>query len=498
MQKSIHKLTVGKEKAGLDLYCSLKMDGKEVQRFRSRSFLGSFAWMLQALMHGGRDRKLAHTSCASNASASSMDNNHLKYSTAYTIDASNGQTPLEIDAGWNKIWENFADKDSEFPNYVVITGTENLNGIYRGVKTGDTKCELYNLDGSPVDGSVGSAVGGYCMPTIGYVNHPIRSYRDEDYFALDSIQNWQVIVGKSDKAVNVEDVYLWDRIMHGSGEGLLNHGNVSISSLTTDKPTSRFTISKPFTNNGATTIEVSEIGVLAGIIRQTDSESQQGDSQGMLMVRDTLDSPLSIPTGKTLTVDYELVVRLTPDTQDTDADGTNGGFTQEFMNRLRFLSGEANNIRQQYLACATSIGKADYSYSVLREWPSESLGIRLGDDNQFTSMTDEKLSLNDAGRNGYEHGDADGQIYQYANDVGLVEYDLINNKALFTISRIFENKGSVPIEVKEIGLFGNISTDSSGPAVPALIARTALAPADQFTIQPGEFRQVQYVVEVIA
>jgi hypothetical protein len=137
----------------------------------------------------------------------------------------------------------------------------------------------------------------------------------------------------------------------------------------------------------------------------------------------------------------------------------------------------------------------------IRPWE---YGIRLGDDNTFVSMTDTSLNLGDASRSGVDHGAGDGQLYYYGNDVSLVAYDTVANKAVFSISRIFENKGAVAIDVREIGLFANTSANSSQTSTshlsgsPSLIARTALAPADQFTIQPGEYKKVEYIIEVIA
>jgi hypothetical protein len=491
MKRISNKLTVGKEHHGLDLYCSVKMDGEEIQRFRSRSFLGSFAWILQSMMHGGSARKIGHTARHTPISSSNNIGDN-----SYNITSSNGGTPLNIRIDDSDLLQNFVDKDEEYPNYVIVCGAPEFNGIYRGVKTGSYNLDLYHLDGTPVDGSSGSAVGGKCIPTVGFVSRSIRysASNSPGPFMAYMFQNWRVMVGKSDRPVNVEDVYLWDRILHGSGDGLLSHGTVSISPLTTDKPTSRFTISQPFTNAGTVPIDVSEIGVLASF-----ADNGQSNGQGFTIVRDTLETPVSIPAGKTLSVDYELIVRLTPDTQDTDTDGTNGGFLQQFMNRIRISANGDNSGYADYFACASSPGLGSMSAHI--DHRPDLFGIRLGDNNQFTSMTDEKLNINDVDKNGFEHGSEDGQLYHYGTDIGQVDYDLANNKAAYSITRIFENKGTTALTVREIGLFGNISTSltgSSNSTSPAMIARTALGPADQFTINPGEFVQVEYVVEVIA
>ena len=90
-------------------------------------------------------------------------------------------------------------------------------------------------------------------------------------------------------------------------------------------------MSKAFTNQEASDVVVRELAIVTGLA-SGNSDFNDAVGQGYSMVRDTLDSPLTIPTGRTLTVDYELVVRLSPDTLDTDIDGTNGGFVQSLWN----------------------------------------------------------------------------------------------------------------------------------------------------------------------
>lgn len=492
-------LTVGKERQGLDLYCNIAMDGQRLQRFRSRSFLGAFAWTLQSLMHQGRDMKLGHTGYYSSyADGRSNIIDHYNY---YRITATNSGSPLAITVDRSSLLSGFRDKDDPYSNYIYICDAPALNGIYRGVKTGTTSVELYHLDGTPVDGTVDSPLGGLCVPTVGYVDYSVQQSNSDGNFMGNAFQSWQIILGRANNPVNVEDVYLWDRIMPGTEDGKLTHGNLNIGPQTTDKPSSKFVLSKTFTNQGAADITVYELGILAQLANGSSPNNgyNNGTGQGYLMVRDTLDSPLSIPSGKTLTVDYELVVRLSPDTQDTNAEGTNGGFLEPFMRRVRTIAYSMNSGRGDYFSLASGVGKT--SVNGASNYDSSAYGIRLGDDNQFVSMTDTGLNVTDTSRNGFSHGSDAGQLYHYGNDVGPVTYDLLANKAQFTISRIFENRSGQPVVVKEIGLFGNTEiggTSGVSSWTPEILARTALAPADQFTIQPGEYKKVEYIIEVIA
>ena len=488
MKTITNKLTVGKEHYGLDLYCTLNMDGKKVDRFRSRSFLGSFAYMLQSLMHGGRDIKLGLTGYSSSWGDGSSNNMNIS---SYDISDSDGSTPLRVTCGTTLLFRWFKGKDDPRANYVTIFGAPEHNGIYRGVYLGSSQVELYHLDGTPVDGSKGSAVGGKINPAVGFHNQSVTAHTSDEHWPHYSWQNWDILVGKSDRPVSVNDVYLWDRIMWGNEDGQLSHGAKSTSPIVTDKPTSRFTISKAFTNMGLEDVIIRELGITSQL--GTGSNSSLG--LGYTMVRDTLDSPLTIPTGRTLTIDYELVVRLTPDTQNTDIEGTNGGFLESFMQVIRSCTFRSfGNKVKMNLGSGSGIMNITNAPDHI-PWMT---GIRLGRDNQFVSMTDVTL------QDGISHGTDDGELYHYATDVSSVEYDHEKNKAIFVISRIFQNRGSEPVEIREIGLFGNTDGNTSHNSTthlnsaPELLARTALHPDDQFTIQPGEFKKVDYIVEVIA
>lgn len=489
MKKVSNKLTVGKEDYGLDLYCSINLDGQQLQRFRSRSFLGSFAWLLQSLMHSGRDKKLCWKYSFSRTSTwNEVDRGQ------YNISSFTLGTPATVTVSSVNILHGFIDHDQEGANYIYIWGAEDGNGLYKGKLISGSTIELYHRDGTPVDGSqISGFNGGYCIPSLGFGTSSIRHTRtdwgDDGMLLAYMFSRWEVIVGRKDVPVSVEDVYLHDRIAPGNNDGQLSHGAKSISPLVTDKPTSRFTISKTFTNTGATDIPISEIGVVTGV-----EVSQDAISLGYTLVRDTLESPVLIPPGKTISIDYELVIRLTPDTQNTDVDGTNGGFLQPFMGVLRdFATATGWGNHRWMFACQSSAGTGHLLDSEVHQ--PERFGIRLGDDNQFVSMTDVTLNITDNNRDGYVHGNGDGELFHYGSIVDLVSYDLIENKAHYSITRIFENRGSIPVDVKEIGLYGR---NSSNADTSTLYARTALAPDDQFTIQPGEFTQVEYEIEVIA
>jgi hypothetical protein len=115
-------------------------------------------------------------------------------------------------------------------------------------------------------------------------------------------------------------------------------------------------------------------------------------------------------------------------------------------------------------------------------------------------MTDKSLDPDNSGAGMIQHGEADGQLYHYGTDVSELSIDPATGKATFQIERIFENRGSVPVTVREMGIYGvtQVSTNRVIQAYPELLARTALDSTDEITFSPGEYKKVIYEVEGIA
>lgn len=472
-------LTVGQELKGLDLYATLKMDGKELQRFKCDSFVGNFPHLLNAMFHGGlRTIPLPQAP-------------HYYDSNTYespNVTGATNATPIAITVDQANWFDNMLPVE----DYIFVWGVKGntaANGWFKGKRTGEYTCELYTEDGSPVAGN-GDYAGGGKIAVFGFREKWIRNQGSNGNFD-DFLQYWQVIVGNGITPVGVNDQYLASRIQHGSGDGLLSHGNRSISTLTTDKPSCRFTISKSFTNNGTIDVVVTEIGIVSQGYNGTPFE--RVEYPGMLMVRDVLGASLTIPPGKTLTIDYELVIRLSPDTQDTELDGTNGGFLDDFMGAIRDMAIGGNNSQAALFNMAASSGHmgADGAHE---SYNSYSYGIRLGTDNTYVSMTDADCKAP------ILHGEGTGQLWHYGMNVEEVVRDDVANTAHFKVNRIVENRTAAPITIAEVSLFGN-RRDSTvydyGMNQPRIIARTALKSTDQITVNPGEFAMIEYTIEVI-
>ncbi|MDZ7658834.1 hypothetical protein [Fodinibius sp.] len=65
----------------------------------------------------------------------------------------------------------FVDYDQEYPSYIIITGTPDLDGTDLGMQIDDNTYDLYHREGTPVDGTnVGDMTNGYMIMNIGFTN----------------------------------------------------------------------------------------------------------------------------------------------------------------------------------------------------------------------------------------------------------------------------------------------------------------------------------------
>jgi hypothetical protein len=461
-------LTVGKANQGLDMYACLSLDGKQIRRFKCDSMVGNFARYLFGQFHGGH------------AIRPSVGTTSTSYEeiTGLIFDEVIGTVRIRTSWGsyFGNYWSNTGD---DFIYIYGMTGDlEYLNGYYRVERHTDIWGRLYHMDGSPVLLGDDDIWNGSGYQRRVHYQLSSRHANDVNYF-----MSWWPIVGSDNTPVNVSDIWLRNMIRHGSSPGELNHGNRDVSALATDKPSSRFVVTRSFTNQTDADITVREIG-LAGDYSASNTPARTK----ILLARDTMDEGIIVPPNKTLTVDYEVIIELTPDTQNTDVDGTNGGFLQNFMSRMRSIANLDDWNMEHVYNMAAPGGTA--SANAHGNYRGCDYGIQVGSDNTFVSMTDQNLLGLIA------HGAEQGELWYHGMDFDDLVIDELANKATFTMSRLFQNKSGSPIVIKEIGLRGNWSFNTSF-ITNRQYARTAFHPDDQITVQPDEFVMVEYQVEVI-
>jgi hypothetical protein len=107
-----------------------------------------------------------------------------------------------------------------------------------------------------------------------------------------------IVVGTSDTPVSLGQYNLQSPIAHGTGSGQLSYGAITVESLVKDTAW-YFRVIRTFTNNSGASITVKEIGLFVrfGMFGGPNYFS-------CMLARDVPSTPITIPSGSTLTVRY--------------------------------------------------------------------------------------------------------------------------------------------------------------------------------------------------
>ena len=453
------------------MYCGVGLSGKTLYTMKCESLLGNFVRSLYRYMSMRNDLEVFDFNYGYNPS------------TINDINYVNGGQDLRI--GVNGGTYIFGSDE----NLMLILGVEGfpeINGLWHrndptrnplGLQLARRDYEYFDLIGA-----------GALLPDRNYVSG--SGWLNDGRLANHDLQQhipgrfWTPVIGTSTEPVKASDRFLKGLLRSG-----FSNGGVTIAPLITDQQSSKFNLSRSFTNMRGYTVNVTEIGI---------ETAYEGNSKHELMARDLLGAPVAVAAGKTLTLDYEVRTDIENFSQDTATGGTNGGFVEKFLSSVRDNAAHStNNWYDQIYRFLVSYGggwcKAGHYSETSFGWH---YGIRLGSSNKFVSMTDTSLAPADDGDNGYSHGDTDGTLFYHGTSIGELTIDDQTNQAWFPIERIVENRGSVGLPVREIGLFANGAESYTNPS-PSLFARTALAPTQEFTIGPGEIVKIVYSVKAV-
>lgn len=475
-------LSIGTPKSGMDLFCNVGIDGEHLFRMHCESFVGNLLRDVHGMMHGGKTDRLI-----------SPGDDYVQDGKITSLHIVDGALEIYSQYYLEYIFNGMhgVNPNGEKPVWIHIWGCSSVPQINGTWQVESTHGDYYiRLKDAPIDFDSATYVADQAQ-VIAKHYHPITT--TESY-----CPPFRVIlptIGQGNRPVSISDVGL-----HNPIDALLARGARSVSGVVTDQQKSVFTVSAPFTNNSGGDLVITEMGLMTHI----NVNRHEINTIATLYARDVLPAALNLPNGKTLTLDYECRFELENFNQDTDLNGSNGGFTAEFVGALRKQTVENTNTNWRDLMC---IGGGGTSMTSLQRRASEvnkawHLGLRMGQSNKYVSMTDTDLSPDATQETPYNlggvtHGSGDGQLIHHGMIIDdQVTIDEVNNEAYFNLARVFENRGATDITVKEVGIYANRGDDYD-EWVPKLVARKALAPADQFTIMAGQMRKVNYKIKMV-
>jgi len=109
-----------------------------------------------------------------------------------------------------------------------------------------------------------------------------------------------VLYGTGTTPFDVNDYKLESLIPHGDGDNKLHYYPVNVFDLGVVENKVQFKIQRPAINNGSVAINISEIGVVAY------EKEFSGTSTYFLIIRDVLDTPITVAPGQTITATYTI------------------------------------------------------------------------------------------------------------------------------------------------------------------------------------------------
>lgn len=159
-----------------------------------------------------------------------------------------------------------------------------------------------------IDSSTSTAASSLTITDTGGVGRAFPStgtryiYNFGAFKAAATDDAYGIQVGSGSNTVSPNDYMLQQKISQGTGSGQLVYGAQTNESIVISGNTASVRISRTFTNNSGSIIQVREIGLAVG------AYESGGTQRYILILRDVLPSALSVPDGQTLTVRYTIAV----------------------------------------------------------------------------------------------------------------------------------------------------------------------------------------------
>lgn len=307
---------------------------------------------------------------------------------------------------------------------------------------------------------------------------------------------FDIRIGSGTKTVGIEDMLLEQEFF----------SEFTDPDLTIDEPVialsqSKIAITKAFTNQSGVDQTIREIMLYAeyeeGISTGEDGPTMDRDGnliskerdEGYVvpLARDRI-SDRVVADGETVTITYEFVV---------SEDGKKGILATFNELMYRQMAHTDRTVRNWFNNDYTT----DESSEQFSLWPTgigfypRSLGgIQVGTHTGGIDIDDVDMNDGSGNRTHIVHGEADGQLFHYGTEVQSHGV-LSASEAYLDLVGLFENRGSVAVNVNEVGL-NVLNTDHPDGVNPVCISRHILDVGDQKVVQPGEVLKVTYRLSI--
>lgn len=264
-----------------------------------------------------------------------------------------------------------------------------------------------------------------------------------------------IIVGTGNTAASINDTSLASMITHGTGVGQLEYQASGGSILDNGR---KLQLSREIINNSGSDITINEVGVCIWTENAVTTDP-------ILIIRDVLDSPVTIANGGSRVVAVTF------------------GVSEGTQNMALLIANllDSSNVNIYDLG-----GSSDF-VDILEDLKigtgaGDLTSLLAGTGNTAFSVTDTDLA------NRITHGTGAGQLEYAATSISSFTIDAANNKVSFNVSRQVNNNSGSDITIREIGwACGNFTNTAY------LINRKVLN--TPVTVANGDFELLKWVFE---
>jgi hypothetical protein len=241
-----------------------------------------------------------------------------------------------------------------------------------------------------------------------------------------------IVVGTSSTPVQLGDVGLEGFIRNGTNANELDY---SPTVVTYDSATGRVTLTTTFTNSAVSTEPtVNEVGIAV--------EDTAAEDALCLIIRDVPGSSYAMLLGAVLTVSYELEFPF-------------GLQNHAMLFAKHQIARNTTNIElydgNGSLVTASTFGTDTGAFGFTGIVGADTRGIIVGTDDTAGGFNTFALGGKVA------HGSNTGELFHYGSTISTFEWNNLLNSAGFYISRVFKNKNTTAVTIREVGLSSNLA-----------------------------------------
>ena len=381
-----------------------------------------------------------------------------------------------------------------YGHYLAITGSPSYDGVYKILDNPSNPSTLetvLQLEGANFDSQVATGdVRVYPIVRPNYGSSDVYSGRAD--WRLNATR---IMVGASTTPSKIGDFTLFKPHFNSKME-VTALPTVATPSISLDSST--IAISQAYTNQSDEVLSVGEFGLLSteshanisgasdGYVNR-DGTIYEGSNNGIryvsyLLSRDVVE-PFNVQPSGSFTVIYEI------ETVAQGKEGVVAGFNELLYRQLaqasrtvrNFFNSDhsANQDSNQFFMQGRSLitGRRDYSF----------FGLQVG-------TSEDDVDIDDYGmRNAL---DQNTRIPSFSGDNALLHHGTYldsffedDDECKATFSALFENRGTVNVTVKEIGL---TVASAQNTTHPVLLSRNILETIEHQVVEPGKILRVNY------